>query len=263
MARCLGIAAAGLFVAWCFLFLPAWCGWLCVALVWSICLWFIFGWVRKRLERERAPRRTSLDQSTEHSAKTGPQSLDSENRPLPNLVFSKFDVITVGRDANGRLVRAEHDWFTRTVLFESGRATVFAVLNKITEPGHRILQAVNVNVRLEYYSKDSTDTEYVVESGQWLGSGKTATINPGISERAILCSYRNSAPCVVDSLNGHPDSRVITQGKYDVIVTLSCANPQIYVKRFHFLFDTAAPHEPQNCDVSPEHCSLCRAHRIA
>jgi hypothetical protein len=48
LAKCLAIVAAGLFVAWCFLFFPIWIGCASAAIVWSICLWFIFGWVRNR-----------------------------------------------------------------------------------------------------------------------------------------------------------------------------------------------------------------------
>ena len=47
LARCLGITAAGCFVAWCFLLFPAWCGWASAVIVGSICLRFIITWTRK------------------------------------------------------------------------------------------------------------------------------------------------------------------------------------------------------------------------
>ena len=55
LARGVGIAAGALFVAWCFLFFASWIGWTVAAAVWSICLWFIFTWVRKSVDETREP----------------------------------------------------------------------------------------------------------------------------------------------------------------------------------------------------------------
>jgi len=46
LARCLGVTAVGLVIAWCFLFLPAWAGWGAAAVGWSVCLWFLCLWTR-------------------------------------------------------------------------------------------------------------------------------------------------------------------------------------------------------------------------
>jgi hypothetical protein len=68
IAKCLGLAGAGLLVAWCFLFLPTWCGWVSAAVVWSIFLWFVFSWTQKRAGRSETAHETLLD---------GPDSAES------------------------------------------------------------------------------------------------------------------------------------------------------------------------------------------
>ena len=55
LASCLGIAAIGLFLAWCFLFFPAPVAWGVAAVVWSTGLWFVFPLVRKSVDDKRGP----------------------------------------------------------------------------------------------------------------------------------------------------------------------------------------------------------------
>lgn len=55
LAVVLAVAAAGLFVAWCFLFIPTPVAWGGALLAWSIGLWFLFPLGRKLIEAMRAP----------------------------------------------------------------------------------------------------------------------------------------------------------------------------------------------------------------
>src|SRR4051812_32118415 len=45
VGRIVTIAAAGVFVVWCFLFLPVWVACIAALATWSACLWMVFQWL--------------------------------------------------------------------------------------------------------------------------------------------------------------------------------------------------------------------------
>jgi hypothetical protein len=65
LARWLNVAGAGLFVAWGFLFFPPWIGWICAALVWSGCLWYLIPWLRKKFDSTKSEVKTG-DTADQH-----------------------------------------------------------------------------------------------------------------------------------------------------------------------------------------------------
>jgi hypothetical protein len=201
-----------------------------------------------------------------HDARVAAEALAEERalqlstQPRPNLVFSQLRSVPVETDASGQLVKVDKGIFQSPIF---NNVVLFTVLNEVKQSDSVVGAARLLSARLVFLPEEPTSPACVVDSAYWFRHGGAVNINPGKSGSIALCGYRFDIPSTIETApGGRPSFTDMSAGEYNVVATLCCQEPSLYVKRFHLLLNTRLPHSARPCSGTADTCSVCRQYDI-